>query len=235
MRLESEQQKLLLERLRAGDLNRLHDELDVSTQMINELKRDFWLPMAAENGSTILPHQRRSAVRAFGSLIDSFAACMRMAAVELCRLFDHPLNIFLEQKSEDRQLCVHYRMHSLYRLLANFLPHSPFAHVPDHRWNHLRRALEIRNRVTHPEAPADLEVNDAELRLLINLAAEFDADLRKFVHWFGQAEQKLLWEIPMPRKRFAPKIGRNDPCPCGSTLQYKKCCLGAQQWNAAAA
>ena len=25
--------------------------------------------------------------------------------------------------------------------------------------------------------------------------------------------------------RTAPKIGRNDPCPCGSGLKYKKCCL----------
>jgi uncharacterized protein len=25
--------------------------------------------------------------------------------------------------------------------------------------------------------------------------------------------------------RGAPKIGRNDPCPCGSGLKYKKCCL----------
>jgi len=23
----------------------------------------------------------------------------------------------------------------------------------------------------------------------------------------------------------APKVGRNDPCPCGSKLKYKKCCL----------
>jgi len=22
------------------------------------------------------------------------------------------------------------------------------------------------------------------------------------------------------------KIGRNDPCPCGSGLKFKKCCLG---------
>ena len=22
------------------------------------------------------------------------------------------------------------------------------------------------------------------------------------------------------------KLGRNDPCPCGSGLKYKKCCLG---------
>jgi preprotein translocase subunit SecA len=26
------------------------------------------------------------------------------------------------------------------------------------------------------------------------------------------------------RKSAAEKIGRNDPCPCGSGLKYKKCC-----------
>jgi uncharacterized protein YecA (UPF0149 family) len=26
--------------------------------------------------------------------------------------------------------------------------------------------------------------------------------------------------------RQGPKIGRNDPCPCGSGKKYKKCCLG---------
>ena len=25
-------------------------------------------------------------------------------------------------------------------------------------------------------------------------------------------------------RRAAPKIGRNDPCPCGSGKKYKHCC-----------
>lgn len=29
--------------------------------------------------------------------------------------------------------------------------------------------------------------------------------------------------------RENPKIGRNDPCPCGSGKKYKKCCLGKDQ------
>jgi preprotein translocase subunit SecA len=30
-------------------------------------------------------------------------------------------------------------------------------------------------------------------------------------------------------RRAAPKVGRNDPCPCGSGKKYKKCCgLGAE-------
>lgn len=37
------------------------------------------------------------------------------------------------------------------------------------------------------------------------------------------------WEpVEEPYIRLAPKIGRNDPCPCGSGKKYKKCCLGAE-------
>jgi preprotein translocase subunit SecA len=29
-----------------------------------------------------------------------------------------------------------------------------------------------------------------------------------------------------PTQRTAPaKVGRNDPCPCGSGKKYKKCCM----------
>lgn len=28
-------------------------------------------------------------------------------------------------------------------------------------------------------------------------------------------------------ERQGPKVGRNDPCPCGSGKKYKKCCLNA--------
>ncbi|WP_420810705.1 SEC-C metal-binding domain-containing protein [Desulfovibrio ferrophilus] len=27
-------------------------------------------------------------------------------------------------------------------------------------------------------------------------------------------------------RRETPKIGRNEPCPCGSGKKYKKCCMG---------
>jgi len=29
---------------------------------------------------------------------------------------------------------------------------------------------------------------------------------------------------PEPIRLTSPKIGRNDPCPCGSGKKYKKCC-----------
>lgn len=31
------------------------------------------------------------------------------------------------------------------------------------------------------------------------------------------------WEPQLPVKRDEPKVGRNDPCPCGSGKKYKKC------------
>ena len=36
----------------------------------------------------------------------------------------------------------------------------------------------------------------------------------------GESEE----EPPDPIRREAPKIGRNDPCPCGSGRKHKKCC-----------
>jgi preprotein translocase subunit SecA len=38
---------------------------------------------------------------------------------------------------------------------------------------------------------------------------------------------------PLPTESFSgvvksKKIGRNDPCPCGSGKKYKKCCLGKE-------
>lgn len=35
--------------------------------------------------------------------------------------------------------------------------------------------------------------------------------------------------LPETYVRAEPKIGRNDPCPCGSGKKYKKCCLDADE------
>jgi preprotein translocase subunit SecA len=31
-------------------------------------------------------------------------------------------------------------------------------------------------------------------------------------------------EAPKPMRHKGPRVGRNDPCPCGSGKKYKKCC-----------
>jgi methionyl aminopeptidase len=39
--------------------------------------------------------------------------------------------------------------------------------------------------------------------------------------------EEALFHVLFSRNREA-KIGRNDPCPCGSGLKYKKCCMGKE-------
>ena len=50
-----------------------------------------------------------------------------------------------------------------------------------------------------------------------------------------QKEQKKEQEVQKnttvntvkePKRRQTPKVGRNDPCPCGSGKKFKKCCMG---------
>lgn len=36
---------------------------------------------------------------------------------------------------------------------------------------------------------------------------------------------QMLQQTRVPYSREAPKVGRNDPCPCGSGQKYKKCCM----------
>ncbi len=43
--------------------------------------------------------------------------------------------------------------------------------------------------------------------------------------FFTEDENKRYSTFTEPVRRDAPKIGRNDPCSCGSGKKYKKCCL----------
>ena len=43
---------------------------------------------------------------------------------------------------------------------------------------------------------------------------------------YDDEEGDIDWETPLiPIRNETPKIGRNDPCPCGSGKKYKKCHL----------
>ena len=42
------------------------------------------------------------------------------------------------------------------------------------------------------------------------------------------SEMQRLMNPPKPIQA-GPKVGRNDPCPCGSNKKFKKCCMAKQQ------
>ena len=71
---------------------------------------------------------------------------------------------------------------------------------------------------------------------LIDVAKRMEADgvnfksIRQMKKWMKDHEAELRAENPdaVPKVETVvhegPRIGRNDPCPCGSGKKYKKCC-----------
>jgi hypothetical protein len=48
--------------------------------------------------------------------------------------------------------------------------------------------------------------------------------IRKGRHLIGYDDDEPDPEAPVTVRRAQPKVGRNDPCPCGSGKKYKHCC-----------
>ncbi len=42
---------------------------------------------------------------------------------------------------------------------------------------------------------------------------------------FGGGDAESFFDIETANREWSERIGRNDPCPCGSGKKYKKCCL----------
>ncbi len=68
-------------------------------------------------------------------------------------------------------------------------------------------------------------VNEDVIKLLFGIRAESTIErqqVAKPTAASGGSNDGTLTAKPVVRS--SPKIGRNDPCPCGSGLKYKKCC-----------
>jgi len=60
--------------------------------------------------------------------------------------------------------------------------------------------------------------------IIVHMAAGLVGAYRYFRE---QQKAYASTEFAPPPRRTAPKVGRNEPCPCGSGKKYKKCCGGA--------
>lgn len=47
-------------------------------------------------------------------------------------------------------------------------------------------------------------------------------------YWAKQKQTHAGGRTSAPVRRASPKVGRNDPCPCGSGRKFKHCCGGPQ-------
>jgi uncharacterized protein len=99
---------------------------------------------------------------------------------------------------------------------------------------HYCQACEVRtmcngecpkNRLLHtPDGEAGLNYLCAGYKRFFNHCRPFVAKLADL--WRQQRLQSQTQSV-----RAATKIGRNDPCPCGSGRKYKKCCLGKRLFD----
>ena len=103
---------------------------------------------------------------------------------------------------------------------------------------HLREVLlEILPRRLDPKSPISARAPEIVRALLDHLFEQrananawsldaiFDETRASFADRLaagGGREQRA--ESPEPLKRPGSKLGRNDPCPCGSGKKFKKCC-----------
>ena len=72
---------------------------------------------------------------------------------------------------------------------------------------------------------------------------EMTSEQESAIHTLAEAKaasvENIVGAEQIPTFRFTRirpivkdyKIGRNDPCPCGSGLKYKKCCLDSGKYE----
>ena len=112
----------------------------------------------------------------------------------------------------------HVHLHRTYLPTAN-LPYVEEGDLAEMNWTRLvvhAHEAGPRPDVAYVDFSAYHEEKGSELAL--HEKSEF---LRVNGEWFFS---RPIRSGPAPLKA-APKIGRNDPCPCGSGKKYKHCCL----------
>ena len=135
---------------------------------------------------------------------------------------------------------------------AEALMRSRYSAYVKHAFEHLGRSLSAEQRKDYSPEDARRWSEKSEwlglkiLRVekggegdtegLVEFSARFRSDGNEHEHLeaavFTRDEGRWVYAGQLPQRghtvrREAPKVGRNDPCPCGSGKKYKKCCGAA--------
>lgn len=92
-------------------------------------------------------------------------------------------------------------------------------------------SLKTSNNLEEITEDSEVSLDFDTEKLYMNMVgcdAEWLYTLEQWDKIFDKEKQKELYKTEKSSrtiKRDAPKIGRNDPCPCGSGKKYKKCCM----------
>jgi uncharacterized protein YecA (UPF0149 family) len=91
--------------------------------------------------------------------------------------------------------------------------------------DYIGKAIECLAELHNADVPEIEEIRKKRKErheLQIARRKEFDDVARQYYERKKQVESV---DNVVPFKRDEPKVGRNEPCPCGSGKKYKKCCL----------
>ena len=111
-------------------------------------------------------------------------------------------------------------LHRSYRPAAG-TPYVPEEGTPTVKWTRL--VVHSHETTDNPDRSfVDFTAYGTEdgVEKVLHEKSEF---LRINGAWLYNRELRLG---PAPIRSAGPKVGRNDPCPCGSGKKYKHCCLG---------
>src|SRR5713226_4378519 len=84
--------------------------------------------------------------------------------------------------------------------------------------DHLKEGIGLRG---YGQKDPLVEFKKEALTLFEDMMARIDTETVRYLFLVQPARTEA--EAPRP-VRAGAKIGRNDPCPCGSGKKYKKCC-----------
>jgi uncharacterized protein len=79
----------------------------------------------------------------------------------------------------------------------------------------------------HDEDP-EMRPNPISTEQREDVIVHMAAGLLKAYQYFRAQREADRSVRPPESRREVPKVGRNDPCPCGSGKKYKRCCGGAR-------
>lgn len=89
--------------------------------------------------------------------------------------------------------------------------------------------------IGHPDVTALLEplrafceesgwrAHELDEKTIVDMRAMIPRNVRTLHRYW--LERRRAMYAPQPARREGPRVGRNDPCPCGSGRKYKQCCL----------
>jgi hypothetical protein len=89
----------------------------------------------------------------------------------------------------------------------------------------LKAAVFILEKATTPPPQKEqvpLDIEKIRVSTAPPVTIDYNAQIVHEVHNDAQSAQT-------PFRRDTPKVGRNEPCPCGSGRKYKVCCLNRAQ------